>query len=264
MSIDIFANLNLMLKKAYILLFLVLYTKTSAQYSYTELGVSAGPVFFKSDYGARNDFENFVKNNGYSIGINYYTTPNNFYGGFWEHIKLRFDLTYMKADLKHYGEWVAPERTNNFANQLRGMYGSTETINFGTQFEYYPLRTDDYNRGEMFNPYFGIGPQINYVSTKAESTLGKLGSPITTPEKYMGAYKNESFWVPSVCASVGVRYKLSDYHALTAEVRGQFYFSDWVDGLNPDRKVYTENKANDYNLGFSIGYVYYFSNVRFY
>jgi hypothetical protein len=41
------------------------------------------------------------------------------------------------------------------------------------------------------------------------------------------------------------------------DLRVQYYFSNWVDGLNPDPKVYTENRANDWNIWFNFGYIYY-------
>ena len=48
--------------------------------------------------------------------------------------------------------------------------------------------------------------------------------------------------VASVTGAIGTRYKLSDYHSLFAEVRAQYFFSDWVDGLNPNKDIYKENK----------------------
>jgi hypothetical protein len=41
------------------------------------------------------------------------------------------------------------------------------------------------------------------------------------------------------------------------DLRFQYYFSNWVDGLNPDPKIYKENKANDWLVWFNFGYIYY-------
>ena len=41
------------------------------------------------------------------------------------------------------------------------------------------------------------------------------------------------------------------------DLRGQYYFSNWVDGLNPNPAVYKENKANDWNIWLNFGYIYY-------
>jgi hypothetical protein len=253
-----------MLKKA--ILFITILTITFSAYSqngfggsYTEVGVFTGPVFFKSDYGERGNFENFEKNNGFSIGASYYLSTINNFKGLQDNFKLRLEISYTKADFKHYGKYVDPSSTSVFTNQLRGMYGSTSYSSLGFQFEYYPFKTDDYNRGYSFSPYICFGPHVNYVSVTSRSTLGELGTSITTPRKYMGGYKNGGMTVASVTGAIGTRYKLSDYHSLFAEVRGQYFFSDWVDGLNPNKALYKENKSNDWCVGLNLGYIYYFN-----
>jgi len=44
---------------------------------------------------------------------------------------------------------------------------------------------------------------------------------------------------------------------LMIDMRLQYYFSNWVDGLNPDPTIYLENRANDWNVWFNVGYIYY-------
>jgi len=253
-----------MLKKA--ILFISILTITFSAYSqngfggsYTEVGVFTGPVFFKSDYGERGNFENFEKNNGFSIGASYYLSTINNFKGLQDNFKLRLEVSYTKADFKHYGKYVDPSSTSVFTNQLRGMYGSTSYSSLGFQVEYYPFKTDDYDRGSSFSPYLSLGPHVNYVSVTSRSTLGELGTSITTPRKYMGGYKNGGMTVASVTGAIGTRYKLSDYHSLFAEVRAQYFFSDWVDGLNPNKDIYKENKSNDWCVGLNLGYIYYFN-----
>jgi hypothetical protein len=41
------------------------------------------------------------------------------------------------------------------------------------------------------------------------------------------------------------------------DLRLQYYFSDWVDGLKPNPDLYKENKANDWLVWFNVGYIYY-------
>ena len=253
-----------MLKKA--ILFISILTISLSAYSqngfggsYTEVGVFTGPVFFKSDYGERGNFENFEKNSGFSIGASYYLSTINNFKGLQDNFKLRLEISYTKADFKHYGKYVDASSTSVFTNQLRGMYGSTSYSSLGFQVEYYPFKTDDYNRGYSFSPYISFGPHVNYVSVTSRSTLGELGTSVTTPRKYMGGYKNGGMTVASVTGAIGTRYKLSDYHSLFAEVRGQYFFSDWVDGLNPNKALYKENKSNDWCVGLNLGYIYYFN-----
>jgi hypothetical protein len=253
-----------MFKKA--ILFISIVTMTISAHaqngfggSYTEVGVFTGPVFFKSDYGERGNFENFEKNNGYTIGASYYLSTINNYQGLKDNFKLRLELFYTKADFKHYGKYVDATSTSLFGDQLRGMYGSTSFTSIGFQVEYYPFKTDDYDRGSLFSPYLSLGPHINYVSVTSRSTLGELGTYITTPQKYMDGYRNGAMTVASVTGAIGTRFKLSDYHSLFTELRAQYFFSDWVDGLNPNKAIYSENKSNDWCVGLNLGYIYYFN-----
>ncbi len=224
---------------------------------YHEIGLYAGPVFLKSDFGARGDFKNFYLNNGYNIGAVYYLSGDQDYYSIKDNFKLRLELSYMKADLEHIGEYVEGN-PSLFRDQLRAMSGKTDAINVGLQVEFYPLKTDDYYRGGRISPYISLGSQVSLYNSEVKSSLGKIGNPLTTPTKYLDGYRNDvSKLVPSITGGVGTRYKLSDYHSLLAEVKLQFYFSDWVDGLNPNSKIYTENKANDYLGSINIGYIYY-------
>jgi hypothetical protein len=246
-----------------ILLYLVFFVGFSnsvrSQYYYHEIGVVAGPVFLKSDFGARDDFKNFYANNGYNIGIVYYISGDNDYNSLRDNFKLRLEAGYMQADLKHYGQYVDKNSGSLFETQLKAMSGTTSAISAGAQIEFYPLKTDDYSfGGTSFVPYVSLGAQANLYSSEIKSSLGKFGTASTTPTKYLDGYRNDvSKFVPSISSSIGTRFKLSEYHSLMAEVKLQFYFSDWVDGLNPNSKVYTENKSNDYLGSFNIGYIYY-------
>lgn len=246
-------------KLLFILLILLSFNYSNAQYyeSYHEVGIAAGPVFFQGDYGERGDTENFIKNNGFTVGGFYYLSFINF-GHLRENFKIRLEASFMKSELQHYGKYVAPEKTSLFAQQLRAMSGSTQTTSIGFQIEYYPWKLDDYNRAR-FSPFVSLGGHFGSFTTKANSSLGPLGTTITTPDKYLNGFKNGSGTVASVTAGLGARYKLAPYHALVADVRWQQYFSDWVDGLNPNKEIYTENKANDYSFALTFGYIYYFN-----
>jgi len=249
-----------MFKKAILLLsvFVItfsVYSQNGSRGIYTEIGVFTGPVFFKSDYGERGDLENFIKNNGYAIGASYYLSNFNIFNALEESFKLRLELSFTKADFKHYGKNVDPSSDSLFSNQLRGMYGSTSSSSLGFQVEYYPFQIENYSRS-LFSPYLSLGPQINYVSVTTKSTLGELGTDLTTPQKYIGGYRNNGMTAASLTGVVGTRYILSDYQCLFADLRGQYFFSDWADGLNPNKTIYNENKSDDWCVGFSLGYIY--------
>jgi hypothetical protein len=228
-----------------------------------EIGISAGPVFFQSDYGQRDVFKNYIQNNGFSVTGSYFLTPDHDYHDFREHFRFRFDLSYMNCELQHYGRWVEPWKTNTFAQQLRAMRGEVTTLGLGTQVEFYPWKTEETrNDRRQFYPYLSLGGQVANYTSKATSLLGPMGSAVATPDKYINGFRNDTKVVGAVSTSIGTRYLLDDYHALFIDARVQYYFSDWVDGLNPDRRIYDENKANDWISSVSVGYIYYFHEKK--
>lgn len=252
-----------MLKKILLILILVFIAPAmKAQFFdriYGDFGVTVGEVNFKSDFGERGNFENYVKNNGYIITGVYYLTSNTSYSSFTDYFKIRLEASYMNSTLAHFGKYVDENNQGVFATQLRAMKGSVQAVGIGTQLEYYPLGQDDFTGNDTFVPYVSFGGQLSSYSSKISSSIGPIGSPFSTPIKYLngGAKPNSSGIVPSISTSLGTRYKLSTYTSLLLDLRLQYYFSDWVDGMNPDKSIYTENKSNDWLTTFNLGYIYY-------
>ena len=238
-----------------------------------EIGIIAGPVAFQSDYGQRGDFSTNLGNTGIGIGIIHYLnfsykadcncyTQDTYFN---DHFKFRSELSYNKTKLEHFGEWVSPKSTSLGAQQLRAMTGTTSVTNLGVQLEFFPLSIRDFSATiGSFAPFVSLGGQFSYYNTKASSSLGFLGTPLTTFPKYLTpsdgrnyGFSTESNPVWSVVTSVGTRYKLTELSDLMLDLRFQYYFSDWVDGLNPNPTMYKENKANDWLVWFNVGYIYY-------
>jgi hypothetical protein len=265
----------LMRKLIYLTLVLCmgLFHGSYAQFGFShEVGIIAGPVAFQSDYGERYDLSTNAGNTGIGIGIIHYInfsytaecncyTPDTYFN---DHFKLRSELSYNKTDLHHFGEYV--EGKPSFGKeQLKAMIGSTAVTNVGMQLEYFPLsiRRFTATMGSL-GPFVSLGGQFSYYNAKASSTLGPLGTPLTTFPKYLTpsegrpyGFSSESGTVWSVVSSVGTRYKLSPLSDLMVDLRFQYYFSNWVDGLNPNPDIYKENKANDWLVWFNVGYIYY-------
>lgn len=258
-----------------ILLVLLVFTnRTNAQYGFShEIGAIAGPVAFQSDYGERHDLSTNLGNTGVGIGIIHYLNfsytaecdcynPETYFN---DHFKLRSELSYNKTELKHFGEWVAPDKTSYGAKQLRAMEGSTAVTNIGMQLEYFPLSIRDFTaRIGSLGPFISLGSQFSYYNAEAHSSLGSLGTPITTFPKYLTptdgrpyGFSTEGGSVWSIVSSVGIRYKLAPLSDLMVDLRFQYYFSDWVDGLKPNPSLYKENKANDWLVWLNVGYIYY-------
>ena len=259
---------------ASLLLLVALSTKMSAQFDgfSHEIGIIAGPVAFQSDYGERYDLSTNAGNTGIGIGVVHYLnfrfdsdynyTSRSYFN---DHFKVRTELSFITSKLNHFGEYVAPNKILLDAQQLRAMSGSTAVTNLGTQLEFFPLSIRDYSAVEgSFAPFVSLGAQISYYSAKASSTLGALGTPATTFPKYLTpsegrpfGFSNENATVWSVVSSVGTRYKLNESADLMIDLKFQYYFSNWVDGLNPNPDIYKENKANDWLVWLNFGYIYY-------
>lgn len=238
-----------------------------AQFGFShEIGVIAGPVAFQSDYGERHDFETNSGNTGYGIGLIHYLnfsyraecncyTPETYFN---DHFKLRSELSYNKTKLQHFGQWVDPKKTSLFADQLRAMRGSTAVTNIGMQLEYFPLSIRDFTSTiGAWAPFISLGGQFSFYDPEAYSTMGAIDSQYAIPDKYLNGMTNKAGTVWSIVSSVGTRYKLTELSDLMVDLRVQYYFSNWVDGLNPDPTIYTENRANDWNIWFNVGYIFY-------
>ncbi len=245
-----------------------------AQFGFSqEIGVIVGPVAFQSDYGVRHDLSTNAGNTGYGIGIIHYLnfsykadcncyTPETYFN---DHFKLRSELSYNKTELRNFGQWVDPIKTGLGADQLRAMRGSTDVTNIGIQLEYFPFSIREFTSTiESWGPFISLGGQFSSYNPKAWSTMGPLGTPLTTFPKYLvpseghaTGLTSEGGTVWSVVSSLGTRYKLAPLSDLMVDFRLQYYFSDWVDGNNPNKNLFKENKANDWLVWFNVGYIYY-------
>ncbi|SCY56833.1 hypothetical protein SAMN02927903_01695 [Flavobacterium caeni] len=243
--------------------------ETKAQFGFShEVGAIVGPVAMQSDYGERRDFETNAGNTGIGIGLIHYLnfsykaecncyTPETYFN---DHFKLRSELSYNKTKLKHFGEWVEPSKNKLFNRQLRAMRGSTAVTNIGMQLEYFPFSIRDFSASiGGLAPFVSLGGQFSFYDPEAYSEIGdgKMNQPSTTPVKYYNATQNEGGTVWSVVGSIGCRYKLTELSDLMLDLRWQYYFSNWVDGLNPNPTLYPENKANDWLVWLNVGYIYY-------
>ena len=257
-----------------VVFFLLVFAKQEAysQFGFShEVGLITGPVVFYSDFGQRNDFETNAGNVGVGVGLIHYINFSyradcNCYTRdryFNDHFKIRTEIDYHKTNLEHFGRWVEPDQTSLFADQLRAMSGSSTVIEVGSQLEYFPLSIRDFAAGAYkLAPFISLGVHWVTYDTEVSSSLGPLNSPISTPDKYYNAFQQDPGSTWAVVGGVGVRYKLSPLSDLMLDSRWHFYFSDWVDGLNPSlenngTRAVPENKANEWIYWLNVGYIYY-------
>ena len=261
------------IKKLITLFGLICAVQTStAQLGFShEIGAFVGAVAFQSDFGVRNNFETNSGNTGIALGIvhyinfayradcNCYTTDTYFN----DHFKVRSEISWNKTSLEHFGEWVEDSRNSIQADQLRAHTGEAQNWDIGMQLEYFPRSIRAFSAGEFsFAPFAAFGAHFVSFNPDVETTFGD-GNPQNNANFY--SYWNDvsggdpfistesgSTW--SVVASVGTRYKLTVLSDLFVELRWQYYFDDFIDGLN--HKL-PSNKADDWNLWLNFGYIYY-------
>ncbi|MBT8258282.1 MAG: glutamate dehydrogenase [Bacteroidia bacterium] len=231
-----------------------------------EIGVIAGPVQFRSDYGSRNNEETNFGNSGIGIGIvhyinfsyradcNCYTTDTYFN----DHFKLRSEISWNKTKLDHFGEWVAPDKVSPNADRLRAHSGEANNFDIGMQIEYFPKSIRSFQAfAYKFAPFVSLGVHYTAYSPKAATTYGD--------QDILNADNFYSYWEPgsvdpqngsafSMVTSVGVRYKLTVLSDLMLDLRWQLYFDDWIDGFNHQLRY---NKYNDWLVWLNFGYIYY-------
>lgn len=261
------------LKRLALSLGLFVFCQTSnAQLGFShEIGVIAGPVQFRSDFGSRQDERTNFGNSGIGIGLvhyinfsyradcNCYTTDTYFN----DHFKLRNEISWNKTKLEHLGRWVQPDRTSDNADRLRGHTGFAKNLDIGTQLEFFPLSIRSFQSyGYRLAPFVSLGihytsftPEVITTYDNGTNDVGNVGDPnnfysIWAPGSVDPA--PGSTW--SSVASVGFRYKVGKLADVMLDLRWQYYFDDWVDGLNHDLVF---NKNNDWLLWLNVGYIYY-------
>jgi hypothetical protein len=263
----IFEFLSPILKKKLLIIFLFLFiaANTFAQDKNShEVGFVLGAAAFTTDYGQRYDFSSNVGGNiGVGIGVVYFFNFTDYRyrwnqrtNYFSEHFRVKAELSYMSAKLNHFGEWVDEDRQTLGADQLRAMHGSSKVVNLGALLEYHIVDIVDFGSRRIprlhWSPYLSIGLMGNYYNSTMEydEDLG-LFPKWAVP----GAVDTSGGFTGSLNMSVGTRYKLGEYSDILIEVRWQYFFSDWVDGLNA--KADPANKYNEWVFFPHIGYVYY-------
>lgn len=274
-------NYRLIMSKLFKILLLILagtVNYTNAQFGFShELGVITGPVAFQSDYGERNDFSTDLGNTGFGIGLVHYLnfaykadcscyTPETYFN---DHFKLRSEISFSKTNLEHFGQWVTDEKVAKSidAAQLKAMTGSTSVTNVGMQLEFYPWSIRNFTASTGgWGPYISLGGHFNFYSPSVSTSYGdgKLNNAANIHPKYWAPSEGEAHgfsaksgttW--SIVSSAGTRYKLTPLSDLLVDLRFQYYFSNWVDGLNPNPSKYPENKHNDWLVWLNFGYIYY-------
>ena len=244
-----------------------------AQFGFSnELGIIAGPVQFRSDYGSRTDSDTNKGNMGVGIGIiqyvNFSYRKNYSYrfkeSFFIEHFKVRNEISWNRTELNHFGRWVDPSKTSEDAKRLRGHTGVSKNIDIGTQLEFYPYNIKGFESfTPLISPFASIGVHYTFYSPEVSTTYqnsnaAAIGDVTDASNFYSlwdpGSVDASSGGAFSLVSSVGIRYKVGKLSDLMLDLRWQYYFKDTVDGL--DHQL-DSNKYNDWLLWLNVGYIFY-------
>ena len=238
-----------------------------------EVGVITGPLLFQSDFGLRNNVDTNINNQGWGIGIVHYFNFSyradcNCYTRdryFNDHFKLRSEADLHYTKFTHEG--IESQKDTDEGRDLRDHTGSSLVFELGMQLEYFPLSIRDFQAGGFrIAPYISLGAHYVGFNPSYESSQDVPGA---TPEDIyfddflvgdggeLGGISDASGNTWALTGSVGIRYKLTILSDLNLELRYHKYYSNWVDGLNPDPEFYPPNKYDDSIVWLNIGYIYY-------
>ncbi len=232
-----------------------------------EFGISFGPVTMQTDYGERNHLPSSTPTSfgiAFAHYLSFYGSNYNWRNGasfFSDHFKLKTDVSYyFNNDLEHKGQYI--EGTNDFAQKLRDMKGTTKIFNVGTQLEYYFKNLEDYgllfNDDNKFAPYIGAGLQYSSYTPTLTTSYGNgdfVADPTILPDPWQEnavfLEKDNTF---ALTLSAGTRYKLEGFD-LFIDARWQYFFSDKIEGLDAPHDV-SGSKFNDTLIYFSFGAIF--------
>ena len=254
-----------MRKPLKIFFFLVIALSAKAQNLTHDVGVFVGVASIQTDYGQRSESLSSYGNSAISISFVHYLhffDVNNRWNsddGIANHLMIKSELNIItKEEFKHHGAYI--EGNSDLAKQLRAMTGTISIFNVGVSAEYYfkGLREFMFPYSELkWNPYLSFGLKYSSYKNTLTSELGDWETDITVlPVKYrspgnLNVGNGRAF---SLNLGFGTRYKLSEKFDLAANIYGQYFLSDAVDGLQAN---VLENKNNEWLMSLQVGLIYH-------
>ena len=217
----------------------------------SEASINLGYTSFHTDFGQEGIFSSSLQS-GFAVGASlyinffnrdplYFTSPN------WmqKHLKLKVEGSYLSANLDY---------LRSGYDDIKDITGKSKVINFGGILEYHPMAIPDFvtRKQKMFEPYFGFGVLGGY------SMPGQLTGNTNKPAFTGDAINTNSTLTISVIGSGGFRVNLGYDTTLLIDMRWQRFFSDYIDGMSPNKDVVPTNTANDWLYYLNVGYVFDF------
>jgi len=246
-----------------------------------EIGANIGVSNFQGDFTSDGAADGLITVNGFSINATHslYMLPRRYNeGGLLKKLVLKSNFGYTYGSFNNHGISSGDEplfllvngqkdySTTANSTRLGRLTSKTSIISFGTQLEYYFKDVRKYIRkysrsgdNTKFNPYIALGFGLNYVSTTVsyddEAIINNAGGNNGLPDHYtFETIGDVNQLVFSGSIAMGTRYKLNRLYDLVAEMKINSYFSDTVDGVEPD---ISGNSFSDYNVAISLGVIYH-------
>ncbi len=255
--------------------FFIFYSSAVAQTNANlEAGLNIGLASFQTDFGERGDFKSGVTGNvGLALGgvvyVNFFNRDPILNGPIqWgqKHLKLKVEVSYLRANLEHFGRYVEEVTEDGeptvSAEKLKNMTGKSSVFNFGTILEYHPIAIPTFvtQRKRIFEPYFGLGVMAGLSKPTIEVAGGDWEEDrdiLIEAYQLEGAVDDSAKTVLSLVFSGGLRHILNETSALQLDMRWQYFANNHIDGLDPDT-AYVPNNHNDWLYYLNFGYIYTF------
>lgn len=121
----------------------------------------------------------------------------------------------------------------------------------------YLYKYNKYRSKSRTNPYVNLGFSINYVNATPtydqEALDNNAGGNNGYPDNYKASFIKETNTIAlSGNLAFGARYKAGSNYDLFAQMNLKYFFSDWIDGVNPDP---SNNNVNNFNSTISAGII---------
>lgn len=243
------------MKKSILFAFILFFTLSS--FSQTkllhEIGIITGPVSMQTDFGERHHFPSSVLNIGYGVGLVYYISvdPNRVHWnqrGYYlqNHLKARFELSYMQDKLIQRGRYIESNSTQ--AGLLKAIVANPKLFNAGAQVQFSIFNASDFKSWE---PYLSLGGMFTSYKPQLKSLLGDIETnPSIIPNAYVNGIHNNGGSTGSLILGGGTTFTTDNELKLIFDFRWQRFITDDIDGLTP---LISANKYKDWLFFLNVG-----------
>jgi len=239
--------------------------KFDAQILNHDVGLFIGSTNLQSDYGNTKEYSSHFTNNGTSLSLSHYLSFNEntsrwgVRNRILDHLKLKTEIKYLSnGTFSHRGYYA--EKKSIEGEKIRAMKGSLKMLDVGLNLECFlkPLSDrNDYSYNMYLNPFFTFGFKYSFYTNGITSELGDWNKDRTllptwySEENTLDIGAGEAL---SVCSGIGIVGRISSNIDFVTQVSYQYFFSDSIDGLNPNKVDGTN--SNEYSVNIEFGIIY--------